>query len=331
MEILKTEGRNPTPFTFPWKAQANLEDKVILAFGGAGNLGETFLYAAAKCGARVVLSDLPPRERDKRAAFDGKARGIALNAADLGRYDPADVLYADIANLQDVEAAAEHVCRLYGGVDVAVAIAGVSHPAFDLYKDDPEQMVAHFRRVTDINLTGAFIVTLAMARRMIPRRRGHIIHLCSSGSRLSLYGVYAYNATKHGVEGLVKTAAAQLARFNVRVNGIAPGTVVTDLNRFLLMNPDGSYKPRALSVLAHTPSKRFATPEGVAEGLIAMCLEQRHLTGNVVFADDGYNVEGHSWPEGNVALYGGPAALQEEFLNLTRDYPKSPEAGETAQ
>ncbi len=323
MQIINVEGRNSEPFTFAWGAKANLEDKLIFAFGGAGNLGETFLYAAAHCGARVVLADFPPRDPKARDAFEQKVRRIALNIADLGSRRPPAVLYADVTDMQDVEAAAKHVEDTIGGVDVAVDFAGISHPPFDLCGDDPEQMLAHFKRVVDINLTGAFIVTMVMARHMVPRRKGQVIHLCSSGSRLSLYGVYAYNATKHGVEGIIKTAAAQLARFNVRVNGIAPGTVETDLNRFLLRNPDGSFKPRAMSVLAHTPTKRFLTREGVAETLIAMCLDQKHFTGNVVFADDGYNIEGHSWPEGNLALYGGLAALEEEFQNLDRDYPRS--------
>jgi 3-oxoacyl-[acyl-carrier protein] reductase len=159
---------------------------------------------------------------------------------------------------------------------------------------------------------------------MIPRRKGHIILLCSSASRLSLYGVYGYNASKHGVEGLVKTAAAQLAPFGVRVNGIAPGTVITDLNRRLEYNPDGSLGPRGLAVLAHTPTKRFATREGVAETLLAMCVEQRHFTGNVVFPDDGYIVEGHSWPEGNEALFGGGERLEALFRELEERYPRDP-------
>jgi NAD(P)-dependent dehydrogenase (short-subunit alcohol dehydrogenase family) len=207
-------------------------------------------------------------------------------------------------------------------VDIAVDFAGISHPPFDLVADEPAEMLEYFRRVVEVNLTGAFVVTLAAARHMVPRRRGHIIHLCSSASRLSLYGTYAYNATKHGVEGLVKTAAAQLAPFGVRVNGIAPGTVETNLNRSLLRDADGDYRPRALSILAHTPTKRFLTREGVAETLMAMCLEQRHFTGNVVFADDGYNVEGHSWPEGNIALYKGSEALQELLGEFKSVYPR---------
>jgi 3-oxoacyl-[acyl-carrier protein] reductase len=146
---------------------------------------------------------------------------------------------------------------------------------------------------------------------MLARQRsGHIIHLCSDASRFSLEGSHAYVASKHGLEGLIKSSAAQLARFGVRVNGLAPGTVETALNRALLRDERGNPSARAASILAHTPTKRFATVEGVIESALALCLPQRHLTGNVVFCDDGYAIEGHSWPEANRALYEGPDALE---------------------
>ncbi len=327
MERLIVSGRNAAPFTFDWRERIDLSDRIILAFGGAGNLGEIFLYAAAHCGAQVAIADLAPNDEGQAVLFEEKLQSIARNVADLSPHGPPAVYFADVTNLHDVLDVFSDIGDAMGGVDVAVDFAGITHPPFDLVNGEPDWMLEQFRRVVEVNLTGAFIVTLAAARHMVPRRRGHIIHLCSSASRLSLYATYAYNATKHGVEGLVKTAATQLAPFGVRVNGIAPGTVETNLNRSLLRDEDGNYRPRARSILAHTPSKRFATRQGVAETLVAMCLEQRHFTGNVVFADDGYNVEGHSWPEGNVALYSSSEALQELFCQLEMAYPRSPVLG----
>jgi len=322
MEQFTIQGRNAVPFTFQWRQHVDLSGQAILAFGGVGNLAEVFLYAAARCGARVAIADLPPAQPERRRAFEDRGRRMARNIADLSPHGPPAVYWADVTQLQDVLEVFSAVGEAMGGVDIAVDFAGVAHPPLDLVLDEPARMLEHFRRAVEVNLTGAFIFTLAAVRHMVPRRRGHIIHLCSSGSRLSLYGTYGYNASKHGVEGLVKTAAAQLAPFGVRVNAIAPGTVETDLNLALLRDARGDYRPRALSILAHTPTKRFATREGVAETLIAMCLEQRHFTGNVVFADDGYNIEGHSWPEGNIALYRGAEALQDLLRRLERTYPR---------
>ena len=310
MERLTVKGRNPIPFTFEWDVRLDLSDTTILAFGGGGSLAETFLYAASMCKARVVVADLPPSDPGGRALFEKKLKRIARNIADLSSFGVPPVYHADVTRLDDVLAVFSAVEGDTSGADIVIDFAGVAHAPFDLIANDPSEMLERFRRVVEVNLTGAFIVTVGAARHMAPRGRGHIIHLCSNASRLSLYATYGYNTSKHGVEGLVKTAAAQLAPLGVRVNGIAPGTVETDLNRNLLRYPDGTLRPRALSILAHTPSKRFATREGVAETLLAMCVEQRHFTGNVVFPDDGYNVEGHSWPEGNVALYEGSVALQ---------------------
>ena len=317
-----------SPVEFEWPATVNLQGKTILAFGGAGNLSETFIKAAATCGARIALVDRPPSEEAPRKEFDERVRGIgrALSAISQSSEATADdkapiALYADITDLDDVLAAVSEVKSRFGTIDIAIDFAGRQHPTFDLVNDPPERLVDTFRSVIDLNLNGAFIFTLALARVMVPQRHGHIIHLCSNASRLSLYASYGYNASKHGVEGLVKTAAAQLAPFGVRVNGLAPGTVVTDLNRALTCGPDGELRPRAKSILAHTPTKRFLTREGVAETLLSMCVEQRHLTGNLIFPDDGYNVEGHSWPEGNEAVYAGAEVLDTLYRELADKFP----------
>jgi NAD(P)-dependent dehydrogenase (short-subunit alcohol dehydrogenase family) len=331
MEIITVNGANSQPFRFFWKREIDLKEKVIVAFGGLGNLSETFLYAASVCGARIIIADLRPDDPDRRSAFMQKAERLARNIADLSSHGAPEILSADVTDDGEVEAVFRHVGNHLGAADVVIDFAGIHHPSYDLCRDDAQEMVDSFRKVLDINLTGAFIVTLQAARHMIPRRKGHIIHLCSSGSRLSLYGSYAYNASKHGLEGLVKTAAAQLAPFGVRVNGMAPGTVITDLNRDLIFNPDGSYRPRGLSILAHTPSKRFITAEGVAETLLTMCVDQRHFTGNLVFADDGYNIEGHSWPDGNRSLFAGKRELEVLFTKLDELYPKADSPEEEPQ
>jgi NAD(P)-dependent dehydrogenase (short-subunit alcohol dehydrogenase family) len=321
MRIIQGSTLSSRAFSFHWSQKVNLNDKVVLVFGGGGNLAETFLYAAAACGALPVVSDVLPADPTRQGQVLEKLSRILSNLRSIRTEAPSDWYAGEITSLADVAATIAEVRKRLGRIDIVVNFAGITHNPFDLFKDDPEEMVTTFRRVNDVNLNGTFIVTACAARVMIRQRFGHIIHLCSSGSRCSLYGVYAYNATKHGVEGIIKTAAAQLAPFNVRVNGVAPGTVESDLNRALLRDADGRHRPRALSILAHTPSKRFATREGVAESMMALCLDQRHLTGNVIFVDDGYIVEGHSWPEGNQALYDGPEALEGLFKSMAKEYP----------
>jgi 3-oxoacyl-[acyl-carrier protein] reductase len=277
-----------------------LKGQKLAVIGGTGSLGSHFLARATELGADcAVLSPTRPA---------------------AGRF-----YSCNITKLDELEKTVEAVSNDMGAVDTVVNFAGTHHAPMDFFKDDPSDLLREFRRVLDVNLIGAFLVTALFARRMIPARHGHIIHLCSNGSRLSLYGSYAYNASKHGLEGLIKTAAAQLAPFGVRVNGVAPGTVETALNRDLLRDSAGNYSARAASILAHTPTKKFGTLDGVTETIVAMCLPQRHLTGNVVFCDDGYNIEGHSWPVGNRALFEGPESLENLMRTLDRDYPRDQE------
>ncbi len=288
----------------------NLEGMKIVVTGALGALGSAFCEAVSASGARVVRIDYRPDGFAPPANGPGPGQGG-------GAYHECDVT--------DQPQVFELVSRLdeeLEGIDVVANFAGKHHRVFDLPADDPVDMASIFRDVVELNLTGAFLVTAAAARVMVARRSGHIIHLCSNGSRVSLYGSYAYNASKHGVEGIVKTAAAQLAPFGVRVNGVAPGTVLSDLNRSLSIDEAGEYRPRAKSILAHTPTKRFATAEGVAQSIVALCMPQVHLTGNVVFCDDGYNIEGHSWPEGTAALYAGAGALERLYAELDDKYPR---------
>ena len=288
----------------------NLDGMKIVVTGALGALGSAFCDAAAASGARVVRTDFRPG-------------GIAPSVEEPELAQGGEAYHeCDVTDERRIFALLGRLDEELEGIDVVANFAGRHHRVFDLPADDPMDMASIFRDVIELNLTGAFLVTAAAARIMVARRTGHIIHLCSNGSRASLYGSYAYNASKHGVEGIVKTAAAQLAPFGVRVNGVAPGTVLSDLNRSLSIDEKGEYRPRAKSILAHTPTKRFATAAGVAQSIVALCVPQVHLTGNVVFCDDGYNIEGHSWPEGTQELYAGAGGLERLYAELDRKYPR---------
>jgi NAD(P)-dependent dehydrogenase (short-subunit alcohol dehydrogenase family) len=257
----------------------------IVVVGASGSIGRAFAQAARAEGAVVTVA---------------------------GRSDPGlDLPYLalDVTSGRDCDVFVDHLAGLDSAVDVLVNCTGVHHASFELGTAGAAEFEAEFARVCATNLQGAFNLTAAIAQLFVRQGQGHLIHLCSDASRLALYGSHAYVATKHGLEGLIKSSAAQLARHGVRVNGIAPGTVETPLNAHLLRDESGHLSQRAASILAHTPTKRFASLDGIVESMLALCIPQRHLTGNVVFCDDGYVIEGHSWPAGNSALYQGPEEL----------------------
>ncbi len=205
-------------------------------------------------------------------------------------------------SVQELEAAAQQSTQILGGLDLLVSFVGTHHENIALMEVDPELIESEFERVNRVNVTIPVLITAIFARRMDSERGGHLVHLASNASTLSLHQSHAYTASKHGLLGFVKSAAAELAPRNIRVNCVAPGTLISPLNEDKLFE-SGQYTARARSVLAHTPSKRFMTLEGVVDTIWAVCMPQRHLTGNIIFCDDGYSIEGHSWPEGNDELY----------------------------
>lgn len=262
-----------------------ISEMQIVVVGATGSIGRAFALAAKGEGAHVTVA---------------------------GRSDPGmdlPFLDLDITSGRQCDTFVDKLAGLGSTVDVLVNCTGVHHASFELGMTSASDLEAEFSRVCETNLQGAFNLTAAIARLFVKQGIGHLIHLCSDASRLSLDGSHAYVASKHGLEGLIKSSAAQLARYGVRVNGVAPGTVETPLNSHLLRDNTGNFSDRAASILAHTPTKQFATLEGIVESMLALCIPQRHLTGNVVFCDDGYVVEGHSWPAGNKALYQGEAEL----------------------
>jgi NAD(P)-dependent dehydrogenase (short-subunit alcohol dehydrogenase family) len=274
-----------------------LSQQRIVAIGGSGSIAGAFLAAASSRGAECIS---------------------------MGRTAPAGYRHfqADVTNLEEMSAVVDALFAEAGTVDTVINFAGVHHAPMDFTHSDHQVLLAEFRRVVEVNLVGAFIATMVFARQFVRRRHGHLIHLGSNASRLSLYGSHGYTASKHGLEGLVKSSAAQRAPFGVRVNGVAPGTVETPLNRHLLRDESGRYSRRAASILAHTPTKRFATLDGISETLVSLCLPQRHLTGNMIFCDDGYNIEGHSWPQGSDAVYGEPGDIDRLYDALEQEFPR---------
>jgi len=235
-------------------------------------------------------------------AINEKHEIIQLGRKENSKIKSCTYYYSELKNLEEVHTCVDTIYKNHGIIDVVINFVGTHHKPMNFEQDNQKELYTIFRHVMDVNVNIAFMLTMVFSKKMIPVKHGHILHLCSNASRLALYGSYGYNSSKHALEGLIKTAAAQLAKDKVRVNGIAPGTVISDLNRNMLI-VDDKLTNRALSILAHTPSKQFCTLEGVSETIMAACMPQRHLTGNVIFCDDGYNIEGHSWPDGNEYIY----------------------------
>jgi NAD(P)-dependent dehydrogenase (short-subunit alcohol dehydrogenase family) len=236
-----------------------LKGKRVLVTGGAGGIGAATAARFLEEGALVSVID-----RDARARSLIARQLPALSGA----------LDADVADLKQVQVAFGEAVRLMGGVDVLINNAGISirHQFLDITPEEWGQVMA-------INLTGNFYVAQTAARHMIERGSGVILHTASTNGVVG-YPYYAdYNASKAGVIALTKAMALELAP-KVRVNAIAPGYVLTPMQR-------AEYTDAMLEeVNQKIPLRRHAKPEEVA-ALFAFLAsdEAEYITGHVYTID----------------------------------------------
>ena len=229
--------------------------------------------------------------------FLARNHGVALidiDADTLSRTerelaDPERVLavHADVSQPDQVARAIALVDERFGRIDALVNNAGVAvfKPILDTSYDE-------WRHVLGTNLDGAFLCTQAAAPVMLREGRGGaVVNIASiSGLRASTLRV-AYGTSKGALIHLTKQQAIELGNAGIRVNAIAPGFFLTEQNRTLLTNPDGSYTPRAAKIVAHTPMRRFGEPEELLGTLVWLANEKASgfVSGIVVPVDGGFN------------------------------------------
>ena len=222
------------------------KDKVVIVTGGAGGIGKATAVKFASEGAQVVICDVV------------EETGQAL-AAELG--NNASFYKVNVTNRQEVQEWIDAVFAKYGRIDVLINNAGITRDGqFIKYKDG--QLVGQmgedaFDAVIAVNLKGVFNVAQAVVPYMIKQNGGVII---SASSVVGLYGNFGqtnYAATKFGVIGMTKTWARELGKYQIRVNAVAPGFVLTDM---VLKMPENVLAAMA----AKTPLGRLAKPEEIA-------------------------------------------------------------------
>ena len=150
-----------------------------------------------------------------------------------------------------------------------------------------------FKKVVDLNLFGTVLPTMVFAGIMVDQKKGSIVNFCSESALRPLTRVVGYGTAKAAIANFTKYMAGELAlKFGdgLRVNAIAPGFFLTDQNRALLTNPDGSLTDRSKTILAHTPFGRFGEPEdlyGTIQYLISDA--SKFVTGTVAVIDGGFD------------------------------------------
>ena len=230
-----------------------VKDLVAVITGGGGVLCSALAVGLAKAGVRVALLDLD--EEKARRALDhvnaAGGEGITLGASVLDR--------------DDLERAASEVLERFGRIDVLINGAGGNHPKAttsdeNSFFDLPEESV---RFVFDLNFLGSLLPSQVFGRVMAEAGEGVILNIASMNAFRPLTRIPAYSAAKAAVANFTQWLAVHLAQnvsTRIRVNAIAPGFFLTEQNRFLLTEQDGSLTPRGQQILNHTPMARFGNP-----------------------------------------------------------------------
>lgn len=251
-----------------------LAGKVAIVTGGASGIGRGTVERFVAEGARVVIADI---EED---------RGEAL-AAQLG----ADALFhrTDVSDPEQVGALVAAAVEKFGGLHVMVNNAGVSSTMHRRFLDDD---LADFHRVMAVNVLGVMAGTRDAARHMAAHGGGSIINMTSIGGIQAGGGVMTYRASKAAVIQFTKSAAIELAYYEIRVNAIAPGNIPTPLLATTVkMDPEELERYEAAireTMRADRPLKREGTPADIAEAALYFAGDRsRYVTGTVLPVDGG--------------------------------------------
>lgn len=262
----------------------SVKDKVVVITGGTGVLGSCISEYLAAQGSKVVILG---RRREEGEAIVSRIRESGGEAI---------FLVTDVLDTAVVQANCDEVMERYGRVDALLNAAGGNMPGATIPPTGTifDVKVEEFERVLNVNLTGTVIPTQVFLRPMAAAGRGAIVNFSSMAAFRPLTRVMGYAAAKAGITNFTAFMANEVAtKFapNIRVNAIAPGFFLTNQNRALLTNPDGSLTERGVDVIRQTPFKRFGKPEelcGTIQYLISDAAS--FVTGTVAVVDGGFNV-----------------------------------------
>ncbi len=262
----------------------DIKDYVVVITGGTGVLGRCIAKYLAQNGAKVAI--LGRKEEIGNAIVNDikKAGGDAC------------FFKTDVMNQAVVEQNCKDILEKYGHIDTLLNAAGGNQPGAVISPDqnffdlDPEQ----FQKVLNLNLTGTVIPTQVFLKPMVEQGKGSIINFSSMAAFRPMTRVCGYAAAKAGISNFTAYMAHETAmKFGegIRVNAIAPGFFITEQNRALLTNPDGSYTQRGKDVIRQTPFGRMGKPEELC-GTIQYLMSDAaaFVTGTVAVVDGGFNI-----------------------------------------
>jgi NAD(P)-dependent dehydrogenase (short-subunit alcohol dehydrogenase family) len=259
--------------------------RTVLITGGAGVLGAGIAHALLGCHANVVIFNR--NQENARRAFDSfprNSKGRVLS------------IIGDVLNVESLHEARRKTIAEVGVVDILINAAGGNHPSATTsdqlsFFDLPQDALHH---VGDLNLTGTILPCQVFGRDMAERGEGVILNVSSMNAFRPLTRIPAYSAAKAAVSNFTQWLAVHMAQNyspRIRVNAIAPGFFITEMNRFLLIDKEsGEPSSRGRAIIDHTPMHRFGTPEDLLGATLWLVSPAASfVTGAVIPIDGGFS------------------------------------------
>jgi NAD(P)-dependent dehydrogenase (short-subunit alcohol dehydrogenase family) len=271
----------------------DLKGKSVVITGGAGVIGSAIAHGLGLLGMKTVILDINLEAAQKTAREVTKATGsmslgVAANVLDK----PSLVLAKEIIN------------KAVGKIDFLINGAGGNSPKAttqveEITKDNigkPENTfygleMEGFQKVFDLNFMGTLLPTMVLTTDMLETGKGAVLNISSLNSFRSLTKIPAYSAAKAAINNFTEWLAVHLAKTGIRVNAVSPGFILTNQNRFLLIDEEtGKLKPRGEKIINNTPMGRFGEADELL-GAVSYLLSDssKFVTGTVLLVDGGFN------------------------------------------
>ncbi len=251
--------------------QSDLSGKVSLVTGAARGIGQAIADRLARNGSRVVYTD------------------IDLECARLAaeRAEAAKALHLDVTCPEEVAEVIDRVVRDWGSLDIVVNNAGINSLVHRVTIDDYPR--SEWDRILAVDLTGLYEVSKAASRVMRAQGSGRIINIASIAGLVPLRLQCGFVAAKAGVVNLTRAMAIELGPHGVLVNGIAPGSTLTEGTRKLFYGEDGSFRTHVQRMLDHVPLARPGTTDEIAVAALFLAdPENTYMNGHILVVDGGW-------------------------------------------
>jgi len=273
--------------------QIDLKDKVAVVTGGGGVLCGEFAKAIAACGAKVAILDLRKEAADQVAEEIKADGGIAMGVA------------ANVLERESLEAAKKEINAAFGPISILINGAGGNNPRGTTTKEYYEKGDEALEGITsffnldpqgvefvfNLNFLGTLLPTQVFALDLIDAKDPVILNVSSMNAYTPLTKIPAYSGAKAAISNFTQWLAVHFSKVGIRVNAIAPGFLLTNQNKALLVNEDGTYTERSNKILSQTPMGRFGEKEELIGALLFLLSNDAasFVNGVVIPVDGGFS------------------------------------------